>query len=370
MTTVEDVITLFEKWVPKHYAESWDNVGLQVGNKKQEVKKLLISLDVVDLVVEEAIKKDVDLIIAHHPLLFKGLKIIDTLEPKGHIVQKLLKHNIAVYAAHTNLDVVNGGINDLLSEAIEIKNTSVLIPTVEEKLYKFIVYVPSSHIKEITAAIGEAGAGHIGNYSHCSFQSIGTGAFKPLEGTNPFIGTQGEIERVEEYKLETIVKESQLSTVLQAAISAHPYEEMAYDLFPLAIKGEVQGLGRIGKLAHPMTLQEYCDLVKEKLQISSLRYVGKPDKMIENVAILGGSGKEYITAAMDAGADLYITGDLTFHEAQEAEEAGLCLIDPGHHVEEIMKEGVKKYFMDHLNALPDKIDIIASGLSTDPFRYR
>ncbi len=370
MTTVKDVIRLFEKWVPKHYAESWDNIGLQVGAKEQKVNKLMITLDVVEGVVDEAIEKNVDFIISHHPLLFKGLTHIDFQDPKGRVVKKLIQHDIAVYAAHTNLDVANGGVNDLLAQRLEMTNTKVLVPTVEEQLLKFIVYVPKTHLKYVVHALGDAGAGHIGNYSHCTFRTAGTGAFKPLEGTTPFLGNQGEIEEVDEYKVETIIKKSQLSPVLQAAEKAHPYEEMAYDLVPLSNKGKQEGLGRIGKLSKPMKLSEYAEVVKRNLNIPALRYVGDQDQVIKKVAVLGGSGKGYIDVARNAGADLYITGDLTFHEAQDAEEAGLCLIDPGHHVEEVMKEGVKDYFLANLDALPEKIEVEISSLSTDPFRYQ
>ncbi|SFL81655.1 dinuclear metal center protein, YbgI/SA1388 family [Gracilibacillus orientalis] len=370
MTTVKDVIRLFEKWVPKHYAESWDNVGLQVGDKNQKVNKLMVTLDVIDAVVDEAIENNVDLIIAHHPLLFKGLKNIDFQDPKGRVVKKLIQHNISVYAAHTNLDVVNGGVNDLLAERLELTMTKVLVPTVEEQFLKFIVYVPQTHLNDLVDALGDAGAGYIGNYSHCTFRTTGTGAFKPLEGTNPFLGRQGEIEETIEYKVETIIKKTQLSSVIQVAEKAHPYEEMAYDLVPLANKGKQEGLGRIGKLPQPMKLSEYAEVVKRNLNISTLRYIGDQDQMIKKVAVLGGSGKGFIDIARNAGADLYITGDLTFHEAQDAEEAGLCLIDPGHHVEEVMKEGVKDYFLTNLDALPEKIEVDISRLSTDPFHYQ
>ncbi|SHN11464.1 Nif3-like dinuclear metal center hexameric protein [Gracilibacillus kekensis] len=370
MTTVKQVVKLFEQWVPTDLAESWDNVGLQVGDKNQKVEKVMITLDVIDSVVEEAIENKVDFIIAHHPLLFKGLKEINFSDPKGRVIQKLIQHNISVYAAHTNLDVVKGGVNDLLAEKLEIENCKVLLPTVEDDLFKFIVYVPSTHIENVTNVIGEAGAGYIGEYSHCSFRSKGEGFFKPLEGTNPYIGEQGEIEQVEEYKLETIIKKYQISHVLQSAKKAHPYEEMAYDLVPLANKGDLQGIGRIGKLKQPVSLEKYCELVKEKLQIPSLRFVGDPQTIIQKVAILGGSGKGYIDVAKNAGADLYITGDLTFHEAQDAEQAGLCLIDPGHHVEEVMKDGVRNYLLENIDALPEKIEIEISNHSTDPFKYK
>ncbi|MDX8045964.1 Nif3-like dinuclear metal center hexameric protein [Gracilibacillus sp. S3-1-1] len=370
MTTVKDVIRLLEQWVPTNLAESWDNVGLQLGDKQQQVKKIMITLDVIDKVVDEAIEKNVDLIIAHHPLLFNGLKQIDFQDPKGHVVKKLIQHNISVYTAHTNLDVVSGGVNDMLAEKLQLKDTKVLVTTETEQLMKFIVYVPKTHTDKLIEAIGNAGAGHIGNYSHSTFRSPGTGAFKPLEGTNPYLGRQGEIEEVEEYKVETVMKKKQLSQVLAAAQKVHPYEEMAYDIIPLHNKGEKIGLGRIGKLSEQLKLSEYVEVVKQQLHVPAVRYVGNGDQLIRKVAVLGGSGKGYIKAAQNAGADLYITGDLTFHEAQDAEEAGLNLIDPGHHVEKIMKEGVQAYFIKNIDALPNKVDIVISELSTDPFRYQ
>ncbi|UOQ47428.1 Nif3-like dinuclear metal center hexameric protein [Gracilibacillus caseinilyticus] len=369
MTTVKDVIKLFEKWVPITLAESWDNVGLQIGSKNQPVHKLMITLDVVEEVVDEAVEGGVDMIIAHHPLLFKGIKSIDFSSPKGRVIQKLIQHNISVYAAHTNLDVVEGGVNDWLAERLELQYTKVLVPTTEESLLKFVVYVPRTHVTEMLAALGEADAGHIGNYSHCSYRGEGTGAFKPLEGSDPFIGKEYKMEEVEESKVETIIKKSQLSQVLQAAQKAHPYEEMAYDLLPLANKGEKRGLGRIGTVKQPITLANYASLVKEQLQVPTLRYVGDPEQLIKKVAVLGGSGKGFIDAAKHAGADVYVTGDLTFHDAQDAEQAGFSLIDPGHHVEEVMKQGVKRFFSDHMEQLPNRIEIKASKLSTEPFRF-
>lgn len=370
MTTVKDVIQLFEEWVPTYLAESWDNVGLQLGSKQQKVEKLMIALDVTDRVVQEAAEKKVDFIIAHHPLLFKGLKSIDFDEPKGKVIKKLIQKNIAVYAAHTNLDAVKGGVNDLLAERLQIMDTKVLVPTHSEQLFKFAVYVPKTHATELMEKIGDAGAGHIGDYSHCTFQTEGMGAFKPLEGTNPFIGSQGSLEKVEEIKVETIIRESQLTQIVQVAAEAHPYEEMAYDLIPLANEAAPAGLGRIGKLKQPLSLKKYIDIVKKQLNVSYIRYTGDEEKVIETVAVLGGSGKGFIPEVLKQGADLYITGDLTFHEAQDAEEAGLCLIDPGHHVEEVMKQGVQHYFNQHLDSLSTQIKVITSDQSTDPFHYK
>lgn len=367
-TTVKAIIQLFEKWVPKDYAESWDNVGLQLGDLEQSVQNLLITLDVTDEIVEEAIEHQVQLIIAHHPLLFKGLKQIDVNDSKGRIIQKLLKNNISVYAAHTNLDMVNGGVNDLLADKLCLKNRQVLVPSITDKLYKFMVYVPKSHANVVKEAIGKAGAGHIGNYSHCTFETAGMGAFKPLEGTNPFLGKKGKIEEVEEIKIETIVKEKQLSKIIEMAKQSHPYEEMAYDVFPLNNSTETLGLGRIGLVEKEMTLKEYLSFVKDALDVPFVRFVGDENKIVRSVAVLGGSGKGYIINAIKMGADVYITGDLSFHDAQDAEQAGICLIDPGHHVERVMKDGVKCYFDHHQKELPTPVNIITSTISTEPFK--
>ncbi|ENH97492.1 hypothetical protein J416_05758 [Gracilibacillus halophilus YIM-C55.5] len=369
LVTVKDVIQLFERWVPQQVAESWDNVGLQVGKEEQTVRKIMITLDVVESVVDEAIEKEVDFIISHHPLFFQKLQQLDLSSPKGKIVEKLIRHDISVYAAHTNLDVVQGGVNDMLIDRLQLTDCHVLVPTNTEQLLKLVIYVPQTHVNQLTKAVGDAGAGHIGDYSHCTFRTSGTGAFQPLEGTNPYVGQQGEIEEVEEYRMETVIKHSEQTTVLQAAEQAHPYEEMAYDLFPLAIEGESIGLGRIGRVHQSMTLREYANFVKEVLDVPQLRIVGDPNATIETVAVLGGSGKGFISQAAEAGADVYITGDLTFHEAQDAEEAGIHLIDPGHHVEKVMKQGVQAFFDKHKDKLGET-EVIVSEQSTEPFRFQ
>lgn len=368
-TTVKAIIDLFEQWVPLHYAESWDNVGLLVGDRTMQVDKLMITLDVTEEVVDEALKNNVNMIIAHHPLIFEGLKAINLTNFKGKIIQKLIKHDIAVYAAHTNLDIVSGGVNDLLAEKIGLENSKVLHPMIEEKLYKLVIYVPSSHTDVIVEELGESGAGFIGNYSHCTFRTNGTGTFKPLEGTNPYIGKAGFVERVAEDKIETLVKESQLHTIISKIESVHPYEEMAYDVFQLKNTGTSLGLGRIGTLNQSCTLDELLEIVKKAFHVNSVRFVGDRNTTITTVAILGGSGKSYINDAIKKGADCFITGDLSFHEAQDALAQGITLIDPGHHIEEVMKEGVKKYFEDKMAILPSTIQVITSELSTDPFQY-
>ncbi|UOQ93760.1 Nif3-like dinuclear metal center hexameric protein [Halobacillus shinanisalinarum] len=360
------IIKQFEEMSPKHYAFDWDNVGLQVGTLNKPVAKVMITLDVLENVVDEAIEKSVDLIIAHHPLLFTSLKQIDLETPKGRIIKKLIQYDIAVYAAHTNLDVAVGGVNDVMAELLHIQNVEPLIETEKDELIKLVVFVPEDYSEGLRNALSEAGAGHIGAYSHCTFQSAGQGTFKPLDGTNPFIGKQGAIERVDEHRVETIVPKTKLAKTLKAMKKAHPYEEVAYDLYPLVNEGESIGVGRVGRLSKEITLRELCEVVKEQYDVPALRYVGDPDQTIQTVALLGGSGEKYIHAAKEKEADVYITGDLTFHLAQDAEQMGLAVIDPGHHVEKVITSKLQRRLQKKCGT---DVDFIVSNSQTEPFRF-
>jgi hypothetical protein len=215
-------------------------------------------------------------------------------------------------------------------------------------------------------AMSDAGAGHIGNYSHCTFQTKGQGTFKPLQGTNPYIGTQDELEFVDEVKIESIVEEDILNKVVNRMVEAHPYEEAAYDVFPLVNEGEKYGLGRIGTLQKKINVKELCDHIKGVLKLKSLRVTGDLEKQIKRIAVLGGSGEKYWVQAKQKGADVFITGDMTFHAAQEAWQHGMVIIDPGHYSEYVMKSAVKKYLNNELESTD--VDVIESVSNTDPFQ--
>lgn len=366
--TNKKVFDLMEKWAPLNLAYDWDNVGLQVGSANKEVKKVMITLDVLESVVDEAITEKVDLIIAHHPMLFKALKKIDTNTPKGRVLEKLIKHDITVYAAHTNLDIAADGVNDMLLDQLKLTKTANLQDTGEKKLYKLAVFIPKDYVDEVSEALAQAGAGHIGNYSNCTFQTEGTGTFKPLEGTKPFIGEQNQIERVEEMKVEVIVSEEKIQQVIHVLLEAHPYEEVAYDVYLLANKDEAPlGIGRVGSLNQAVTFQEFIQQVKENLGLANVRVTGNLDKKVKKVAILGGSGEKYIHQALRMGADVYVTGDMTFHMAQDAMELGLCVIDAGHYIEQIMKEVVQEKLAEQL--ADSAIEVIISKENTNPFHY-
>lgn len=361
-----NIIQAMEAYAPTQLAVENDRIGLQVGNPDAEVTGVLVTLDVNEEVVEEAIRRGANWIIAHHAVIFRPLKSLRTDQPDGRLFYKLLTHEISVYIAHTNLDATVAGVNDVLAEKLGLAKTDVLVPYQEDKLKKLVVFVPESHHELLLHAICEAGGGWIGKYSHCTFNIDGTGTFVPRDGTHPYIGKQGEMERVKERRLETVVPESKLSQVIQAMLSAHPYEEVAYDLYPLDLTGEKRGYGRVGNLSQPLSLHELAKLVKQAYQLEGLRVVGDFNRSVQRVAILGGSGGRHIHDAKRMGADVYITGDIDFHTAQDALAMGLCLIDPGHHVEhhvvlracEILKQ-----------QLGNQVPVIASNVDTNPFRF-
>jgi dinuclear metal center YbgI/SA1388 family protein len=363
-----EVIQLFEQFSPKAYAMEGDKIGLQIGQLNKPVEKVMIALDVLEEVVDEAIAENVQLIIAHHPLIYRPLQKITTERTAGRIIEKLIKHDIAVYAAHTNLDVAKGGVNDLLAEALGLTNTEVLVPTYEVPLKKLVVFVPQDNESDVKRALGQAGAGSIGSYSHCSFSTNGIGQFLPGENTNPHIGVQGKLEEVEEVRIETIFPENMEKKVLSAMIKAHPYEEVAYDIYPLSNQGEVLGLGRVGYVDE-MTLQEFAEHVKKSLDVKTVRVVGNLDTPIRKVAVLGGDGNKYFMSAKFKGADVYVTGDLYYHVAHDAMMEGVNMIDPGHNVEKVMKEGVAKVLSNMCKEKGLDVAFIASKPNTDPFQF-
>ncbi|WP_409301725.1 Nif3-like dinuclear metal center hexameric protein [Peribacillus sp. SCS-155] len=364
-----EIINLFEQFSPKNYAMEGDPIGLQIGRLNKKVTKVLVALDVVDEVVEEAIREDVQLIIAHHPLIYRPLKKIMTDTAPGQIVEKLIKHDIAVYAAHTNLDVARMGVNDMLADALGLKETEVLIPTFQSSYHKLAVYVPENTETRVREALGNAGAGAIGNYSHCSFTSEGTGRFLPGENTNPTIGAPGQPESVREVKIETIYPAEIEKKVLSAMIKAHPYEEPAYDIYKLENKRQAEGLGRIGILTEEMTLEQFSNHVKKVLDVNAVRVVGSLDSKIKKVAVLGGDGNKYFSQAKFKGADVYVTGDMYYHNAHDAMLLGLNIVDPGHNIEKVMKKGVAKIMANLCKKNHYQVEFIDSKPNTDPFTF-
>lgn len=360
----QQIIEEFEKWSPKYLAMEGDPIGLHVGTLNKKVERVLVTLDVDERVVDEAIEKNAGLIIAHHPPIFRPLKNLQTDFPQGRLMEKLIKHDIAVYAAHTNLDVAKGGVNDLLAEALGLQNLKVLVPTFEAELVKIAVFVPESHEEQVREALGNAGAGAIGDYEHCSYTMSGTGRFRPNKEADPYIGEAGKMEVTAESKIEVVIRKNEKDRAIKAMIAAHPYEEVAFDVFTLANKEEAMGLGRVGMLEEEMTLEEFAGHVKERLNVPFARVVGNMDTKIRKVAVLGGDGNKYIQQAKRAGADVYVTGDLYFHVAQDAEALGLNVVDPGHHVEKVMIKGAANHMAKQQKW---QCEFLPSEVNTEPF---
>lgn len=367
-TNGQHIISLFEEWAPKSLAVDGDPVGLQIGTLNKPISKVLVTLDINLNTVEEAIVMDCELIIAHHPPIYRGLNNMRTDLPQGILIEKLIKHDIAVYAAHTNLDIATGGVNDLLATALELENIDLLEQTTSEQLMKLAVFTPRESTEVVRTALSAAGAGQIGDYQSCSFTSTGEGRFKPSDLANPYIGQANELAVVEEDKIEVVFPVSMKNRVLKALLTSHPYEEPAYNLILLESEVNKKGLGRIGTLPKKLPLAAYAQIVKKQLNVPFVRVVGDLTKEVQKVAVLGGDGNKYIQTAKRAGADVLITGDLYFHVAQDAEAIGLSVIDPGHHVEQIMKVGVAEHMTEVCVNNKLKVEFIPSKISTEPFQ--
>jgi len=323
-----DAIGYLERHAPPELAEAWDRSGLQVGCKNAIVKRVLVALDPSEHTAARAAEVKADLILTHHPLLLDPLTKIDLDTPLGRTVALLIKNDISLYSAHTNLDKADNGVNTLLARKLGLLNTTGL--TKGEELYKVVFTVPVAEADALHRAVSAAGAGHIGNYRGCAYVSIGEGRFTPEEGASPAIGRVGAPERVEEARIEAIAPASALDAVRRAIAENHPYETPAVDVYPLKDKAATGALGRVGELSAEAKLGEFALFVREKLKAPGVRYAGDPDKVVGKVAVCGGSGASLWKAAMARGADVLVTGDLKYHDALDAAAAGFAIVDAGH----------------------------------------
>lgn len=332
--TVKDIISLMETIAPAGMAETWDNAGLQVGEEKWPVKRIWVALDPALSVVEQACRKKGDLLITHHPLIFAPLKSIVTDTPIGRIIKTAMQHQLAIFAAHTNLDSVAGGLNEKLAMRIGLKDFKVFHKQDQADFFKLVFFAPLSDEDHILSALFETPAGRIGDYTGCSFRVHGKGTFKPGPSTRPFIGKRGEISQVEEVRIETILKKEDIPAVLENLKDCHPYEKMAYDIYPLYADDVNQGLGRIGELEKSIKLFDLAEKIKQILHIETVRIAGRPDYRVKRALVSSGSGSGFVEGFISSGADVFISGDLNYHHARAIEAAGLALIDVGHFASE------------------------------------
>lgn len=333
MVTVGDVAGYIESLAPPALAEPWDAVGLQVGRAGSPVERLLVCLDVTDDVLTQAIAGGFRMVVAHHPLFFgSDFRGLTDSTPTGRLGLRAVENGLSIFVAHTNLDKTRGGINDDLAAALDLTDTRVL--SARERLLKLVVFAPGEAVERVRAAVGDAGAGRIGLYSHCAFASTGVGSFRPLAGAKPSQGEIGKNNLVDEVRLEVEVAAAAVGGVIKAMEAAHPYEEVAYDLYELEKNDSQVGLGRIGDLSPHMTLAGFIEHCRNSVN-RAIRVAGDCDR-VARVAVCGGSGASLIEAAADRGADVFVTGDVKYHEAQRAVGRGLVVIDAGHDATEIV----------------------------------
>ena len=366
--TGKEIIKYLEEWAPKGIAWDKDNVGLQVGDPEIKVKNVLLSLDLKEEVIESAVKENCNLIITHHPLLYYPLKNLDfSKSSRAKMIEKLIKNNITLYSAHTNLDFTKHGVSYQLAQRLSLKNIRFL-KNLSENQIKLAVFVPESHVNKVAEAIHQSGGGIIGEYSHCSFRTSGTGTFKGSDDSNPTIGKKGKVEFVEEVKLEVLVDKWKLNQVLNAMKDSHPYEEVAYDIYSLKNENANYGVGAVGELSDSMDTNEFLGFISSKLKTSALRYTNSKKKKIKTVAVCGGSCGELVDAAIKQNADAFVTADLKYHTFQDA-ESKILLIDAGHYETELpILDEIKKRLESYLKE-NRKIKVLKFKGSTNPIVF-
>ena len=328
---VKDITRAIELMAPLYLQESWDNSGMQVGDSESEVTGVLLCTDVREEIVDEAIEHGANVIISHHPLLFRGLKKIVGRSYQERIVARAIKHDISIYCAHTNMDSAVGGVNFKMAEKLGLSNVQVLDQQ-QGTQRKIVVFVPVDSASQVENAMCEAGAGRLGNYDNCCYSMNGEGHYRPLEDSKPWSGEIGYIHNEPEVRLEVLVNKALCSKVIAAMLKAHPYEEPAFDIITLENSDKYAGLGVIGDI-EPQNAQVFLEKVKKAFEVKSLRYSGNLDRQIGRIAMCGGAGSEFVGLAMSQGADIYITGDMKYHDFQGNEDH-IILVDIGHYESE------------------------------------
>ncbi len=325
---IAEVIHCLEQWAPRSLQESYDNSGLIVGDKAAEVSAVLVCLDSVEEVVDEAIEKGCNLIVAHHPIVFSGLKQFTGADYIQRTVIKAIKHDIAIYAIHTNLDHVSDGVNHMIADKIGLRKRNILQPKKGE-LKKLTVFVPVEHMEKVQEACWQTGAGKISTYDSCSYFTQGSGTFRALEGANPFVGEVNQVHHESEARLEFVVPARVKSQVEKALIATHPYETPAYDWVSLENRDHSVGAGMIGELEEELPWRTFLSALKEKMNVGSIRYTKSPKEKVKRIAICGGSGSFLLNDAIGQNADVFITGDFKYHQFFDA-NGKIQIADIGH----------------------------------------
>jgi dinuclear metal center YbgI/SA1388 family protein len=371
MTTLKQILPILEQMAPLAYAEDFDNVGLLVGNQNLEVTGIFVCHDALETVIDEAITRECNLVVCFHPILFSGLKKITGKNYVERAIIKAIKNDIAIYAVHTALDNHPEGVNKIFCDALGLTNTKILIPK-SGFIQKLTTYTTPENADKVRTAMHEAGAGTIGNYNNCSFNSEGFSTYQGNENSNPTVGNKGELTKTNEIKIEVTFEKHLQSKILKTLFTHHVYEEVAYEIYDLQNKHQNIGMGMIGELQTPMDEKEFLLFVKNKMNSEGIRHSSFTGKKIKKIAVLGGAGSFAIQNAIQAGADAFLTADLKYHQFYEAENS-LLLADIGHFESE---RYTKNYILDFLRKkilnfaplLPEG-KIIASEVNTNPVKY-
>jgi len=362
---VKDIIQAIEEAAPPLYQESYDNSGLQVGDREGEVKGVLISLDVTEAVLDEAMERGCNMVVAHHPVIFSGIKQLSGRNYVERVVIKAIKNDISIYACHTNLDNMRHGVNAKIAEKLGLQDTRILVP-MKDTLRKLYTYAPADVADKVRDALFAAGAGEIGLYSECSFITEGTGTFRAAANARPVVGQAGGPRKATaEIKIEVLVPKHRESQVLRALFSAHPYEEVAYEIIALQNSNQEIGAGMVGVLAEPMDEKDFLALLRQQMGADCIRHTALKGKKVQKVAICGGSGSFLLRDAIAAGADFFVTGDFKYHQFFDA-EGRIVIADIGHYeseqfTKEIFEAILKKKFPNFATLL--------SNSSTNPVKY-
>ncbi|MDO4970713.1 MAG: Nif3-like dinuclear metal center hexameric protein [Bacteroidales bacterium] len=360
---VKEIASAIETVAPLYLQESYDNAGMQVGDPDSVITGVVLCTDVRESIVDEAISCGANLIISHHPLIFHGIKKLTGRNYVERIVLKAVRHGVSIYSAHTNLDNAQGGVSYKMAEKLGMQNVEVLDPQVGT-LRKIVVFVPKAQAAEVEQAMWSAGAGRLGDYDRCSYRVEGEGRFHALDGANPFAGEVGEDHVEEEVRVEVLVNKAKSSAVISAMLSAHPYEEPAFDVIPLENADRYSGSGVIGDV-EPMAAEDFLRRLKEAFGVVTVRYSGNLDRDVKRVALCGGSGSFLAGKAMSRGADIYVTGDMKYHEFQGNEER-IILADIGHYESE---QFTKEIFADIIAALHPDFEVKFAKEENNQIKY-
>jgi dinuclear metal center YbgI/SA1388 family protein len=364
MTFIKEVIQVLEQLAPSAYQESYDNAGLIVGSGQTEVSGVLLTLDVTEEVIAEAIERNCNLVVAHHPIVFKGIKKLNGKNYVERTVLKAIKNDIAIYATHTNLDHVANGVNWQIAKLIGLENIRVLAPK-KQILSKLTFFSPVESTQSILNALHESGAGNIGNYYNCSFRTEGTGTFLPNSAASPVIGSNGKQEEVKEHRAELIFPSHLESVVLNALRRAHPYEEVAYYLSSLENENQEVGAGAYGELSEPLETEAFLRLLKEKMHLNVIKHTKTIKKTVRRIAVCGGAGSFLLPNAIRAKADVFVTADYKYHEFFDAEDS-IVICDIGHYESEVF---TKNLLHNYLSGKFPNFALCLSEVNTNPVRY-